>query len=382
MALQGIDVSVHQGKIDWEKVKDFGIQFAMIRGGYGKNNIDTYFHDNARACQRLKIPFGIYWFSYALNAEMAQKEADYALALAKQYQVSYPIAYDLEYDTVRYAAQQGITIGKNLATQMADAFCGKIKSSGYIPMLYTNLDYYRNMFAIQELPYDLWYAQYDSAPSVSGISIWQYTAKGSVPGISGFCDRNQGYKDYAGQLPEFNPGEGTGENPGENTQEKPGSGTNPSQSQDSGLYTVKAGDTLSGIAQRFQTTVQALAEMNGISDPDKIYPGQILRIKGAQEETLYYTVKAGDTLSQIAARYGTTYQNLARLNEISNPNRIYPGQKLRISGQPAAQYYRIRPGDTLSAIAARYKTTISQLQSWNQIANPNQIYAGVSIRVK
>lgn len=100
-----------------------------------------------------------------------------------------------------------------------------------------------------------------------------------------------------------------------------------------------------------------------------------------------YVVQSGDTLSGIASKFGTTYQHLANINGISDPNKIYPGQTLKISGgsapaAPSKQYYTIKSGDNLSSIAARYGTTVSQLCAWNGISNPNLIYAGTSIRVK
>lgn len=95
------------------------------------------------------------------------------------------------------------------------------------------------------------------------------------------------------------------------------------------VYTVKSGDTLSGIAAKYGTTYQALASANGIADPNKIYPGQKIKISGGSGAT-YYTVKSGDTLSGIAKKYGTTYQNLAKMNGIQNPNVIYPGQRIRV----------------------------------------------------
>ena len=90
MELFGIDVSQYQGNIDWNQVKDAGVKFALIRGGYGKNNIDPYFHQNAKGATAVRIPIGIYWFSYALNTEMAVNEAKYAIDLAKQYNVTWP----------------------------------------------------------------------------------------------------------------------------------------------------------------------------------------------------------------------------------------------------------------------------------------------------
>lgn len=307
MALIGIDVSRYQGNIDWNQVKNSGISFAMLRGGYGQNNIDPYFHQNAAACQKLKIPFGIYWFSYAYNTQMAAKEAEYCTALAKQYQITWPLAYDLEYDTVRYAAQNGVTINKNLATDMVIAFCSKIKSSGYIPMYYSNLDYYRTMFDTGRLPYDLWFAQYASEPSITGMAMWQYTSTGKVPGISGDCDKNYSYKDYRSPSP----------SPGPSVPDE---------------YTVQPGDTLSEIALRFGTTVSKLAQLNRISDPDKIYPGQQLKLpSGSQSGSQYYTIRPGDTLSGIAARYGTTVSRLQSLNNISDPDKIYAGTRIRVN---------------------------------------------------
>ncbi|HHD2882938.1 TPA: GH25 family lysozyme, partial [Clostridium perfringens] len=115
--LKGIDVSEHQGRIDWERVKG-NIDFAILRAGYGRNNIDKQFIRNIEECNRLCIPVGIYWFSYAWNTEMARNEARYVLEAIKGYRVDYPISYDLEYDTLNYASKNGVTIGKRLATDM------------------------------------------------------------------------------------------------------------------------------------------------------------------------------------------------------------------------------------------------------------------------
>lgn len=196
MALKGIDVSEHQKSIDWNQVKASGVQFAMLRGGYGKNNVDKYFHENAKGATDVGIPIGMYWFSYALNVDMARNEAKYAVSLAKQYKITWPIAYDLEYDTVSYAAKNGVTITKDMATQMVKAFCEEIKTSGYIPMNYTNPDYLNRYFDRSQLSYDTWLAQYDSQASISDMTIWQYSSSGSVPGVSGNCDINHGYKNY------------------------------------------------------------------------------------------------------------------------------------------------------------------------------------------
>ena len=194
---KGIDVSKWQGKIDWEKVKKAGIEFVIIRAGYGQNNIDEYFERNIKECNRLGIPCGVYWFSYALNADMARQEARYCLEAVKPYTVEYPICFDFEYDSVNYAKKKGVTITKELATAIADAFLNEVEKAGYYAMNYTNKDYLTRMFDMSKLKkYDLWYAYWSSKCDRDDVGIWQYTSDGKVDGISGRVDMNIAYKDY------------------------------------------------------------------------------------------------------------------------------------------------------------------------------------------
>lgn len=160
------------------------------------------------------------------------------------------------------------------------------------------------------------------------------------------------------------------------------------------VYTVKAGDTLSGIAAKYGTTYQALASYNGISNPNKISVGQKIKIPGTGSSgststgggDTVYTVKAGDTLSGIAAKYGTTYQALASYNGISNPNKISVGQKIKIPGGGSSggtRTYTVKSGDSLWAIAAkqlgngnRYK----EIKSLNGLSS-DTIYAGQVLKL-
>ena len=195
-----IDVSNHQGVIDWEKVKG-KVDGVIIRAGYGRNNIDKQFIRNITECNRLGIPCGVYWFSYAYTAAMAKKEAEYCLAAIKPYKVELPVCFDFEYDTVNYAKRQGVTVTKALATACVHAFCGAVEAAGYYAMNYANLDYLANYFDSSVLRYDLWLAWYKSNPNPEeqpreDCGIWQYTSKGSVDGISGNVDTNAAYKDY------------------------------------------------------------------------------------------------------------------------------------------------------------------------------------------
>lgn len=336
MALKGIDVSQWQGNIDWQSVKSAGVQFAMLRAGYGRNNLDTKFHRNAQGAVAAGIPIGLYWFSYALNVDMARKEAQYAVELAKKYKITWPIAYDLEYDTVSYALKNGVTITKSLATQMAKAFCEEIKRLGYLPMVYTNLDYLNRYFDRSQLPYDLWYAQYAPAADVKEKAIWQYSSKGSVAGIEGAVDLNYGYKDYGngGQIqPEPVPApEGT-------TLEL-------AAAVMQGKYGVEEARR-KALGSRYEEVQSFINHIAGASTDTLVkevlqgrygngkireivlgsrYQAVQNRINGAQ----YYTIRPGDTLSGIAAKYGTTYQQLARINGIANPDKIYAGQRIKV----------------------------------------------------
>lgn len=146
-----------------------------------------------------------------------------------------------------------------------------------------------------------------------------------------------------------------------------------------GTYTVQPGDTLSGIAAKFGTTYQTLAAINGIGDPNKIWAGQVLKVTGQASPQNTYYVQAGDTLSGIAAKFGTTVSALVQANGISNPNVIYVGQKIILGG--SSSVYTVKPGDTLSGIASAHGTTWQALAQKNGIANPNIIYVGQTIKL-
>lgn len=200
---KGIDVSEHQGKdIDWEKVKSSGVEFAMLRAGKGQA-VDIHFKRNVSECNRLEIPVGIYWFSYALSAAGAAREAAVCLETIKPYRIDFPVTFDLEYDNVdRYAKNNGVFIGMKLASDMARAFCRAIQAAGYTAMNYANTDYLRRYFdADVQAEFPLWLASWpngtpklDTPPRTCGI--WQYSETGAVPGIKGAVDLDVCYADY------------------------------------------------------------------------------------------------------------------------------------------------------------------------------------------
>ena len=326
MSIRGIDVSEFQGNIDWNLVKNEGVQFVMLRAGYGQGNVDTEFRRNASECNRLGIPFGVYWFSYAYNEEMARTEAEYCIGTIAEYQVQYPVCYDFEEASVEYAGNNGVTVTQEMASAFVDTFCRRVEELGYFAMYYSNLDYLDSMFdASLRQKYALWYAQYATSPSISGLAIWQDSDSGVVNGISGNVDTDIAYYDLAETISKagLNHLEGGGTPPAPEPAPQPEAAI---------TYTIRPGDTLSEIAQRYGTTYQQLAQYNGISNPNLIYAGEQIQIPGSSGGTSaqYYTIRYGDTLSQIALRFGTTVTRLQQLNGISDPNQIYAGTRIRI----------------------------------------------------
>lgn len=182
---QGIDVSQWQGVIDWEQVKASGIDFAIIRCGYGKNyseQDDLYWQRNVSECERLGIPYGVYIYSYATDIASAKSEAEHVLRLIAGHNLSYPVYFDMEDNS---------TLNSDLAA-IAETFCTTVSNAGYPVGVYANL-YWWNTY-LTDARFSQWYrwvAQYNSSCDYAGnYSIWQYSSKGSVPGISGEVDMN------------------------------------------------------------------------------------------------------------------------------------------------------------------------------------------------
>lgn len=166
--------------------------------------------------------------------------------------------------------------------------------------------------------------------------------------------------------------------------------SNPAPSPDETTsITIQCGDTLSSIAVCYNTTVERLVELNNIANPNLIYAGSTLLVpvSGKRKQRIAYVVKSGDTLSSIAIRYQTTVEEIVSLNSIVNPNLIYPGQILYINtsnfdkGATSKLLYTVRYGDTLSEIAYDYGTSVNELVRLNNISNPNIIYVGQVIRI-
>ena len=185
---RGIDVSNHQGTVDWNKVKAAGIDFAILKVGpvYGKP--DDSFERNAAECERLGIPYGVYYYSYARSVEDANKEADRTLAWLGGHHPSLPVYYDLEDSYIL----QDPDFSKDKLTQIAQAFCNRMEDVGFKSGIYANLNWLNNYLNSPSLSgYDHWVAQYNWRCDYAGsYSFWQYSSSGNVPGVNGRCDMN------------------------------------------------------------------------------------------------------------------------------------------------------------------------------------------------
>ncbi len=324
MQKKGIDISHHQGDIDFDALKG-NIDFAIVRTSYGAFYEDRKYKENIKGLERIGVPYGLYHFSYATSVESAKKEAEGFINLIKNYKPTYPVIIDIE------SSSQTKDVRSDTLSDIADVFCKMVEEKGYYVMIYANLDYFKNKLNASKLDkYDKWLAQWSSKPTYDKeFGIWQYSSKGNVSGINGNVDLDIAYKDYPSIIKK------QGLNGYEdNTSNDSNNNDNETPGQVEINYVVKKGDTLSGIASKYGTTYQLLASYNNITNPNKIYPGQIIRVpKQGDINPTTYVVRKGDTLSGIAKKYGTTSNKLYEKNKSiigNNPNKIYPGQVLSI----------------------------------------------------
>lgn len=192
--IKGIDVSKWQGDIDWQKVRQVGIQHAMIRAGYGSNanQIDPKLQANVDGCEANGVHYGFYWYSYATNAAEARAEAKLMLSTIKNYKPDMPIAYDIEYEPSILALDNATR------TAMVKAFLSEVEAAGYYGILYASTNFISTYLNYNQLTaYDVWAAQYGSQCTCTmPYGMWQYTSSGKVNGISGNVDMDMIYKDY------------------------------------------------------------------------------------------------------------------------------------------------------------------------------------------
>lgn len=331
MSLRGIDIASWQAGLNAGTIPaDFVIVKATEGVGYVNPYCDGHYQQAKNAGKKL----GVYHFARNTQND-AIAEAEHFLKNIKGYIKSSILVLDWE---------DANTADVAWAKRWLDHVYSK---TGVKPLIYMSESVVNShdWSSVANADYGLWVAKYrdmaadfnynmdfaGTPPSVKwwkGYAMWQWTSSGRLDGWGGNLDLNEFYGDksawdaYAG---------GSGNVAPSNPTPAPSPAPAPSAER---TYTVKSGDTLSGIASQFGTSYQHLAAINGIANPNFIVAGQVLKIDGAgggsAPAVKTYTVSRGDTLSGIAARYGTSYQAIAAANGIANPNIIFPGQVLRI----------------------------------------------------
>lgn len=203
-SIPGIDISVHQGDIDWQKVKEAGVEFAMIRVGYrtyggGEVKFDDKFAENLKGAREAGIETGVYFFSQATTVDETIEEADAVLDAIAPYEITYPVVYDWEIIYDDSARTDDVPV--DVLTDCCISFCERVRSAGYTPMIYQNK---RTTLFKLDLPrlqdYDFWLAEYGDEPTYYyDFNMWQYSCTGKVPGITGDVDLNISFRDYSAE---------------------------------------------------------------------------------------------------------------------------------------------------------------------------------------
>lgn len=335
-----IDVSYHNGNIDFSKVKADGIEGVIIRAGYGNGNIDKKFAEYISACNRIGLPVGIYWFSYAYSVGMARQEAEYCINVIKPYKVDLPVFFDWEYDSMNYAKRNGVAPGKALISQMNKAFCQRIEKAGYKAGYYFNADYERNYIDTSAVgDYITWFARYASAPGY-GCDLWQYTSSGTVAGITGSVDVDKVINKAV-----FTVDKGSG-------------------SSASVAVADPKGTTL-------ELAVEVMEDVFGSGEQRKKALGR--RYDEVQDFINHIATADLETLVKetLEGKYGNGETRM-----------IVLGGRYNKVQQAINNYYMVQKGDTLTSIAREYDTTLKKLKKMNGIASASDIKAGQIIKVK
>lgn len=389
MSLKGIDISNHQRGLDLSKID---CDFVIIKATEGKSYVDPSCDNFFQKALSLGKKLGIYHF--ANNSDnTAQQEADWFIQNTRGYIGKAIPVLDWEdniTDNVPWALEwlQRVeeTYGCKPIIYMSESVVNRHDWSSV-----ANANYgiwvakYRDN--LPDHNYDM--SKAGNMPSIkywSTMALWQWTSTGRLNGWNGNLDLDVFYGDATAWDKYLGSGSGvvTPSNP------KPSAPVEqPSESYQT--YTVQSGDTLSAIASKFGTSYQKIASDNGIANPNIIHPGQVLKIYGGSNQSSSassyqtYTVKSGDTLSGIGSKFGVSYQKIAADNNISNPNLIHPGQILKIytdqPQQPVYETYIVKSGDTLSEIAQQLKTTVDKIARDNGINNVNLITIGQKLKI-
>lgn len=343
--MYGIDISKHNGNINLEPYKG---QFVIIRVGYGHFHLDEKFERNVNECKRLGIPFGVYHYSYALNEADAEAEARGVLNAIAKYKndIKVGVWFDME-DADGYKKKHGFKFSNSTIAPICYKFCKMIEDAGYYSGIYTSSSWLQYVNGLNDR-FDKWVANWGKNDGTQHTNTSQYGTLQQY--TSKPLDKNVMYAD----LSRYSRGNTT------QPQSKPidqianeviagqwGDGADRKKRlTDAGYdYNVVQNAVNAKLKKKSNEEIaqEVIAGKWGNGDDRKqrltsagynytAIQAIVSKLMNANKasKAVYYTVKSGDTLSGIASKYGTTYQRLAQINGIANPNKIYTGQRLRV----------------------------------------------------
>lgn len=346
--LKGIDVSGYQGNIDWKKVKNDGVKFAIIKLGTiydeDENSEESTFERNYNECIKNNIPVGVYVYNYCNSIEALKKGANWVLEVLNKRALNLPVYLDMEDKTI-------VSEGKAALTNQCNEFAKILTNAGYEVGVYANLNWFENYLEAKEFNSNIsvWVAQYYKECEYEGkYDIWQYSSSGKVDGISGNVDMNYLYNENIIKNTDNNgPEDKTiDELAQEVIDGKWGNGEDRKKRlEEAGYDYDKVQDKVNSILSIPKKSIETLAREviegkwgNGTERKNKLEKAgyDYNKVQNKVNELLEsknsktYTVKSGDTLSEIAEKYNTTVSKIVKDNNIENANLIYPGQKLKI----------------------------------------------------
>lgn len=383
--IQVADVSRWQGTINWDEFKKH-VSGVVIKasGADGGLYTDGMLKRNQAEARRVGLP--VWYYHYKGSSASAKDQADYFLRAIGELKPGEALVLDDENEA---------QVNVQFVTEFADRIKGL---TGLTIVLYSNQARFKGVLKpIKDRNIGAWVAKYGAntgtvqgagaEPTIPTLTMimWQYTSMARVPGVSAnTVDMNIFYGDVAA----FQKYGAKGTVPPPQTAPKP------APAPGNGTYTVQRGDTLSGIATKLGTPGgwQTLASLNGLVNPNLIYPGQVLKVYGGSAGSSQpiasgtYQVVKNDTLSGIGAKTGTQWRDIATLNNIRSPYTIYPGQVLKLprgasSGTKAPATYTVVSGDFLVNIGKKTGKRWQDIAALNGIKEPYTIYPGQVLRL-
>lgn len=315
----GIDVSLYQKGFDFARAKSEGVRFAIIKCSQ-ENFKDPQFENHYAAAKAAGLHVGAYHYTKATSAAAARAEAKTCIAAISGKVFEYPIFLDIE-DGVN----KGLTKAQN--DEIIRAFCTELEAAGYWAGFYCNYDFFKNYCSGKALSdrFSLWLASWGGAAPAE-CQMWQFGGNTNVirsNKVAGVvCDQNYAYVDYPAMIKK------AGSNGYKKTPVTSSPEPTPAPSSET-VYTVRSGDTLSGIAAKYGTTYQALAKHNGIANPNVIYPGQQIRIPNDASAPAPAPTKSLDDIAREVIR-GDWGNGQDRKNRLANAGYDYSAVQARV----------------------------------------------------